>query len=256
MRKDFPQLLTERERRKPYDYGSKSAPTRDERDLEYAHARANARKMEGMRPRGNGRGRKDLNENLRPLYNYLRKQIGRPWNKVFSEISQVSPNKNQVLAHVYTHVWQIVERDVVVIDKKPYYKANSSYGRRQRGLPAPLLPIHEHGRLQLYVCPKSGLLKRAPKWKKKKTYRKGNPYEIKLSVLEILRRRDGIWYRDRKHWVLYPADPEKPRSVDRWQVEHLSTQQLSTRELRQRGLVNKPGEPEFEEDPLYPWKRG
>jgi hypothetical protein len=31
-------------------------------------------------------GEKHLNENLQPLWRYLERQVGRPWNKVYSEI--------------------------------------------------------------------------------------------------------------------------------------------------------------------------
>jgi hypothetical protein len=41
-----------------------------------------------MRRRYKEHAQKALNENLAPLRRYLLKQIGRPWNKVFSEICQ------------------------------------------------------------------------------------------------------------------------------------------------------------------------
>src|SRR3954454_22265305 len=48
-----------------------------------------------------GGGRKSLNENLAPLRRYLRSNLGRPWNDVFSEISErISMN-----SAVQLHIW-------------------------------------------------------------------------------------------------------------------------------------------------------
>jgi hypothetical protein len=51
---------------------------------------------------------KNLNENLRPLYQFLDKSVGRPWNDVYSEIcTNINPTKAidyHVLQHVGWHV--------------------------------------------------------------------------------------------------------------------------------------------------------
>ena len=51
---------------------------------------------------------KNLNENLRPLYQFLLKSAGRPWNDVYSEIcTNINPTKAidyHVLQHVGWHV--------------------------------------------------------------------------------------------------------------------------------------------------------
>ena len=231
MRPDMSKILTERERRKSWKQRSGTRLDRVDRDPELC------RKREGIRPRGRGRDHKDLNENLSALYRYLDKQVGRPWDKVYSEIVAVAPNVNQTFAHIYTHVWQVVERHVVMIDRKPHYH---TAGWRGRGL----VPLQSYGRPQYYVCPHSGLLKRAPVERARRHRREIDPYTIRLSELERIQRRMGIWYRDLSKWVFIPRNPERPLSVDRWEIQHDRTLQLSTKELRACGLENRPGERE------------
>jgi hypothetical protein len=59
----------------------------------------------GMRA---GYGYRDLNENLNPLQRYLRSQVGRPWDKVYSEIAGTIDRRNTVQQHVYQHLHQFV----------------------------------------------------------------------------------------------------------------------------------------------------
>lgn len=90
--------------------------------------------------------RKELNENLRPLWRWLDKQVGRPWNKVYSELCARIDIRNTVQKHVRDHLNQEVEiRGVAIVDGVPH---KYEFGD--------LRPING-----LYVCPKSGLLKRA-----------------------------------------------------------------------------------------------
>lgn len=55
----------------------------------------------GMRA---GYGYRALNENLSPLRRYLRSQVGRPWNKVYSEIAENIDRRNTVQQHIYQHI--------------------------------------------------------------------------------------------------------------------------------------------------------
>lgn len=47
---------------------------------------------------------KQLNENLTPLKRFLRAQVGRPWDKVYSEINEHVKVKNTVQAHIRQHI--------------------------------------------------------------------------------------------------------------------------------------------------------
>ena len=87
---------------------------------------------------------KELNENLAPLRRYLERQVGRPWDKVYSEISRHLRVDNPVQQHVRDHL-----SDFVAI--KPRRRPGAVYGKGQRDRLWYQL---------LYVDPKDGLLKR------------------------------------------------------------------------------------------------
>lgn len=64
---------------------------------------------EGMRRARAERGdRKTLNENLQPLRRYLERQVGRPWDKVYSEIAKHLRVSNTVQQHVRDHLRDFV----------------------------------------------------------------------------------------------------------------------------------------------------
>jgi hypothetical protein len=67
----------------------------------------------GMRA---GYGYRSLNENLAPLRRYLYAQIGRPWNKVFSEICAGIDRRNTVQQHVHQHIRDFIAIEVGVRD--------------------------------------------------------------------------------------------------------------------------------------------
>lgn len=60
----------------------------------------------GNRKEKCAKGRKDLNENLNPLFRFLNSKVGHPWNDVYSEIRE-RINMNSA---VQFHIWQHVER--------------------------------------------------------------------------------------------------------------------------------------------------
>jgi hypothetical protein len=97
------------------------------------------------------RGSKILNEHLGPLRRYLDRQVGRPWDKVFSEICAHISRNSAVQDHVRDHVAQYVAVHVILVDGVPY----SGDGDRNYGRPL------EHLRFRRwYVCPLTGLLRR------------------------------------------------------------------------------------------------
>lgn len=96
-------------------------------------------------------GRKGLNENLSPLRRYLEAQIGRPWNKVWSEISANLKPSSTVQQHVRDHVPDFVAVNTRLIEGEVWIA--SGYGR--------LWPLKD-GHPKLFVDPRSGLLRRNP----------------------------------------------------------------------------------------------
>jgi hypothetical protein len=64
---------------------------------------------EGMRGRHvRNWGGKVLNENLAPLRRYLERNVGRPWNKVYSEISAHLRPASAMQQHVRDHLHDFV----------------------------------------------------------------------------------------------------------------------------------------------------
>ena len=62
---------------------------------------------------------KYLNEHLGPLRRYLDKQVGRPWDKVFSEICAHIDRSSAVQDHVRDHVEDYVTTHVLLIGGVP-----------------------------------------------------------------------------------------------------------------------------------------
>jgi hypothetical protein len=99
----------------------------------------------GMRA---GYGYRSLNENLAPLRRYLLAQLGRPWNKVFSEICAGIDRRNTVQQHIHQHIHDFIAVDVEVRDGRLIDVANrGGYLRRGRGISQ-----------ELYVDPRTGLI--------------------------------------------------------------------------------------------------
>ncbi len=174
MREDMAHVLVERPRIKPCN--NRKGRRRALDDLP---------KHEGMR-RGNAeRGdTKVLNENLAPLRRFLEGQVGRPWNKVYSEIAAHLRVDSTVQQHVRGHL-----RDFVAVTPR-------------RNLSSWRIPFN--GGLwwqRLYVDPVTGLLSRTerrPEEKARRRARRAKPARpgehVPLGDKRELRLLGGIWY--------------------------------------------------------------
>jgi hypothetical protein len=132
---------------------------------------------------------KVLNEHLGPLRRYLDKQVGRPWDKVFSEICQHINRSNPVQDHVRDHVEDYVIRNVVVIDGELCAGGGTRWRSRYG------TPLREmYGRHLWYVCPKTGLLRRVPpRLKPAPDERPKPPAYVWVSDLAQCRFIEGHW---------------------------------------------------------------
>jgi hypothetical protein len=119
---------------------------------------------------------KYFNEHLGPLRRFLDANVGRPWAKVYSEICRHVDRGNVVQKHILTHLFEYVVVNPQVIDGEVYRRPHE---RRYWFGGEPL-----RGPNCWYVCPKSGLLKRA-----------------KAVLRKNLRRR---------RWGEPPPQPERP----------------------------------------------
>jgi hypothetical protein len=136
---------------------------------------------EGMRRRWVS-WRKMLNEHLGPLRRFLRSQVGRPWNKVHSEISQHLRLDSAVQSHVLDHLDDFVARHVDEIDGVLYARTGGWAGRPLGSL--------------FYVCPRTGLLrenKRRQHWKRRPEAQP-TVERVEIDARRQYLRVSGIWY--------------------------------------------------------------
>ncbi|MSP03368.1 MAG: hypothetical protein EXR07_20345 [Acetobacteraceae bacterium] len=139
---------------------------------------------EGMRrPRALRGDRKELNENLTPLRRYLERQVGRPWDKVHSEIAAYLRAASTVQQHVRDHL-----RDFVAI-------------KARRGIAGWTTSASGLWYQRLYVDPTSGLLcrtDRLPEETARRRHMQNRPSppvcRVPLAKDRELRAIRGIWY--------------------------------------------------------------
>jgi len=135
---------------------------------------------EGMRRRWVG-SQKMLNEHLAPLRRYLQSQVGRPWNRVHSEISRHLRLDSAVQSHVLDHLDDFVARHVDEVDGELIARSGFGIGRRLVSL--------------FYVCPRTGLL-RENKWRRR--WKRPKPQQtderVEIDDGRQYLRVNGIWY--------------------------------------------------------------
>lgn len=143
-------------------------------------------------PKGRAQKTKNLNETLNPLKRYLQSNVGRPWNKVFSEISENLKPTSTVQQHVRDHI-----EDFVAV--KTRMRAGAVYVTGRWGRETALTDAYQ----PLYVHPRTGLLrknelfrrwgaKRKDELKRKEVERAVRMRE--LSPLKQLHRFGDIWF--------------------------------------------------------------
>jgi hypothetical protein len=130
---------------------------------------------------------KFFNEHLGPLRRYLDKQVGRPWNLVFSEICAHLDRNSVVQDHVRDHVAEYVTTTVLLIDDIPCCgEGDWAHGK----------PLHQLRNRFWYVCPRTGLLRRVPVVSRKRR-RPAPAIPLKhIRVSETLQCRflDNAWH--------------------------------------------------------------
>lgn len=145
MRKDMSKVIVERPRTGRAAAGLRPGRTRALTDDDDEPIR-----VKGARePKGREQKTKRLNETLNPLKRYLASNVGRPWNKVYSEISAHLKPSSTVQQHVRDHL-----EDFVAI--KTRMKAGKVMATPRFGGERPL---EEHHSLY-YVHPRTGLLRK------------------------------------------------------------------------------------------------
>jgi hypothetical protein len=136
---------------------------------------------------------KNLNENLRPLFQFLEKSVGRRWDDVYSEIcANINPNK-AIDYHVLQHVgWHV---DLHNREEKWYSRGGNLY-------------VDDDGILR-----KSA---RRPRYEAPKSYTRfhwyGNVY-FELEVLKTYAKCGCVHFK-------VPAHPDHNERYSRWQYRY------------------------------------
>ena len=249
MREDMFKVIVERPR-----WGSRHAMrTKLRYDKIPGRKRATGRRM-ALEANG---WTKCLNENLAPLKRYLHKQTGRPWNKVYSEISQHLDTGSTVKQHVRDHLTDFILVDVT-LTRDGGFVAGNHWGR-------PLTP--DQWWAELYVDPNDGLIKRTDKLCRKlglRHYRaklrddrkrraQGWRFDHNLRVLNETRalvKLKGCWFQidtdeiptDHFGRVMHGRDLVErfarggPQETGAWRI--IAKRQLGKKELRAHKLSN------------------
>lgn len=114
MKPYFSKLLTEQERA-----GSKHPSRKYGGRLKYdpdSDYEDEVNFVSSARRRQYGHNYKEFTDVLAPLYGYLEKSVGRHWDEVYSELCQNLDRRSVTGLHVFTHLWQYVDRNTVMCE--------------------------------------------------------------------------------------------------------------------------------------------
>lgn len=149
MRKDMAKVIVERPR------SGRSWPLKPGRTRALAYDDGEPLRASMREPKVREKKTKHLNENLAPLRRYLEGRVGRPWNKVYAEISEHLKPTSTVQQHVRDHI-----EDFVAV--KTRMRQGEVMAVSRWGGEAPLSAAHQ----PLYVHPRTGLLRKNEHWKR------------------------------------------------------------------------------------------
>ena len=200
MRQDLNKLLCERERIRSQDHYKNYRKLKkfnagtDEDDVGQV-------RQEGMKSRY-GWHRKQFNENLNPLKGIIRKAVGRPWDKFYSELCETFDMNSVINQHILQHLYDYICVDGVKIDEDgEIWISDHRWGRLQ---------LLQDSHVLYYVDPRDGIIKIN---KDRKTYRQRNQEyarrrneeltknDVWIDDKNILHQIDGVWY----HYTLEPV---------------------------------------------------
>ena len=254
--KDFGEYRRSRAHDEAFDYNADDGLDEPFRGVGSGH-------RESMKKRY-GYDRKQFNENLRPLYGFIHKSVGRKWDDVYSEICSNFDKRSVINQHILIHLFQYVGvDDVIVGDDNKVYHRRFQYGAND------IVPINA-SYYKYYVDPRDGILKYnkyhqsyRQKWREEEKRRQ----EAELAVRRVisddleLHNIDGSWFEIKYEtikgerevvWQTFSISNKKymrERTVypPRYDVLHhthmdvarvaVSKRQLSHKELKKYNLI-------------------
>jgi hypothetical protein len=247
LREDMAQVITER----PRDRGPGYKGYREVRSrggaVHNLERLAELPRHEGMRRPYPDLDLKEFADLLGPLRKFLVRQVGRPWNKVHSEICErISPN-SIVQRHILGHLYQIIDTKTSLAPDGRVLR-EPGYHRRPYVADIPG---------QLYVHPVTGIIRRTPEGpsarKRQARAEAPDPKFKSIGPERELWQRDGIWY-----WAVFATARPRPMPAadgevsTQWPTDcftgdrvalgaryRTGKRQASGRDLRQYGLANE-----------------
>jgi hypothetical protein len=143
-------------------------------------------------------GTKHFSDLLGPLKRYVRRQVGRPWDKVYSEICEHLRPTSTLQQHVFEHLWHYVERRVEEREGKVF---------TLDGWTGP----YELREGRFYVCPRTGLLREYRPRQRATELREIGRHWVSDHILHTW--IDGAW-----HAVYFAPIPSREREPEAFDV--------------------------------------
>lgn len=180
-------------------------------------------------------GGKRLSDVLNPLKGYLKKNVGRPWDDVYSEIAANLDRRSVSGIHIFSHLWDYVELNCWIGAETGTVYSQSKYGYSST-------PSY------FYVHPWTGILCKAPEWrtsrkKRRKEILANKPVDnISVGLGKSVQLIDGIWYYISQKLVTHKVerfDREGEPYIhiyQAWEPEHKL--QLNKKELKRMKIKN------------------
>jgi len=181
-------------------------------------------------------GQKSFSDFLNPLLRYLRKNVGRPWDNVLSDMKSHLDLRSVTGRHVFEHIEGEVEKNCFIGKDGKVYTSYSHTG---------VIPVYG-----LYVHPRTGLLrwKEGNYWKERLKAEKKRKQitRIRIDETHSYIKLNGIWYIgefvrwEQKIFNGKPVEPPFGSYSDwgRWWMALVSKKQCSKAELKAAGLSN------------------
>lgn len=182
MREDMAKVVTER----PRCRGGLKAPKGYYKKLESIPAEDQPKREKIRQKWIEGYEGKEFTDVLGPLRGYVHSIIGKPFDKVFSDIKKTLPGDNMSVRHVLGHLWDMLIRNVAIDEQGRPCDADLSYRYSD------LVLEYEHRGVIAYVDPRDGIIKRAPTYKRAAYKEEPKPYVWKGDKLYYL--INDVWY--------------------------------------------------------------
>lgn len=194
MRPDMGKVITERHRTKSVPTAKFGKTIRwNGFDGDYTEPKFQS----GSQGRVYGYDRKQPTDVLGPLKGWVEKQVGRPWDKVYSELCQVLDKRKLTHKHVIDHLYQWVGRTVILCKDGCYREPDNISGfwtNEGKWVLNGFAP-------EYFVHPKTGLLERnkarESKQERAERFRKDAKSKklIEVGGGSVFKKIADIWYR-------------------------------------------------------------